>query len=149
MDIIECLDQKQDEIIRSAFDSLLRSNLKHYSLSGANENWQRIEKLFDLTFQSIKNKNLIDMVEYSEKIARERYSSGYDLHEVHTAYNVLEEALWNVILKEIDPKDTGKALGLVSTILGTGKEALALTYISLTGQKKPGSLDLSELFKGN
>lgn len=149
MDIIECLDQKQDEIIRSAFDSLLRSNLKHYSLSGANENWQRIEKLFDLTFQSIKNKNLIDMVEYSEKIARERYGSGYDLHEVHTAYNVLEEALWNVILKEIDPKDTGKALGLVSTILGTGKEALALTYISLTGQKKPGSLDLSELFKGN
>jgi hypothetical protein len=149
MNIIECLRQNQIEIIRSAFDSLLRSNLKHYSASSANENWQRIEKLFDLAFNSIKDKSLVEMIAYSEKIAAERYDSGYDLHEIHTAYNVLEEELWKVILRDLEPKDLGKALGLVSTILGTGKETLALTYLSLTGKSKTRSLDLSELFKGN
>ena len=149
MNIIECLRQNQIEIIRSAFDSLLRSNLKHYSASSANENWQRIEKLFDLAFNSIKDKSLVEMIAYSEKIATERFDSGYDLHEIHTAYNVLEEELWKVILRELEPKDLGKALGLVSTILGTGKETLALTYLSLTGKSKTRSLDLSELFKGN
>ncbi|HEY6906694.1 MAG TPA: hypothetical protein VI230_04460 [Ignavibacteriaceae bacterium] len=149
MNIIECLRQNQIEIIRSAFDSLLRSNLKHYSASSANENWQRIEKLFDLAFNSIKDKSLVEMIAYSEKIAAERFDSGYDLHEIHTAYNVLEEELWKVILRELEPKDLGKALGLVSTILGTGKETLALTYLSLTGKSKTRSLDLSELFKGN
>jgi hypothetical protein len=74
---------------------------------------------------------------------------GFDLHEVHTAYNVLEEEIWKVILKDINPNEVGNALGLISTILGTGKETLALTYISLTGKSKPKSLDLSELFKGN
>lgn len=149
MNLVECLNQNQNEIIRTAFDSLLRSNLKHYSSSNANENWLRIEKLFDLTLNSIKDKNLIDMIEYSETVAAERYKMGFDLHEVHTAYNVLEEALWKEILNNIDSKDIGNALGLVSTILGTGKETLALTYISLTGKTKTKSLDLSELFKGN
>ncbi len=149
MNLIECLTRNQDQIIRAAFDSLLRSNLKHYSASGANENWERIEKLFDLSLKSIKDKSLVDMIDYSEKVAAERYKSGYDLHEVHTAYNVLEEEIWKVALNELDPKEIGKALGLVSTILGTGKETLALTYISLTGKSKTKTLDLSELFKGN
>ena len=149
MNIFECLHQNQTDIIRTAFDSLLRSNLKHYSSSSANDNWQRIEKLFDLTSHCIKEKNLVEMIEYSEKIAAERYNTGYDLHEVHAAYNVLEEAIWGTILKNLEPKDFGEALGLISTVLGAGKETLALTYISLTGKKKPESLDLSELFKGN
>jgi hypothetical protein len=149
MNLLECLHQNQNEIIREAFDALLRSNLKHYSSSNANENWQRIEKLFDLTLNSINEKSLVEMIEYSEKIATERYNSGFDLHEVHTAYNVLEEVLWKVILENLDSKEIGNALGLVSTILGTGKETLALTYISLAGKTKPKSLDLSELFKGN
>ncbi len=149
MNLAECLLFNQAEIIRTAFDALLRSNLKHYSSSGANENWQRIEKLFDLTMDAVKTKNLIEMIEYSEKIAGERYDMGFDLHEVHTAYNVLEEEIWKVILKDINPNEVGNALGLISTILGTGKETLALTYISLTGKSKPKSLDLSELFKGN
>jgi len=149
MNLVECLEHNQNEIIRTSFDALLRSNLKHYSSSNANENWQRLEKLFDLTLISIKNKSLVDIIEYSEKIASTRYNSGFDLHEVHTAYNVLEEALWKEIMNNLDSKEIGNALGLVSTILGTGKETLALTYISLTGKTRPKSLDLSELFKGN
>ncbi len=149
MNILECLHQNQSDIIRTAFDSLLRSNLKHYSTASANANWERIEKLFDLTFNCIKEKSLVELIEYSEKIASERYTAGYDLHEVHAAYNVLEEAIWGVILNNLDPKDYGQALGLVSTVLGAGKETLALTYISMTGKKRPESLDLSELFKGS
>jgi hypothetical protein len=149
MNLLECLQHNQHEIIRNSFDSLVRSNLKHYSSSNANENWHRLEKLFDLTIKSIKEKSLVEMTEYSESVARERYTAGFDLHEVHTAYNVLEESLWKEILKNLDPKEFGNALGLVSTILGTGKEMLALTYISLIGKSKPKSLDLSELFKGN
>jgi hypothetical protein len=149
MNVIECLLQNQTEIIRSAFDALLRSNLKHYSNSGPNENWQRIEKLFYLTLESIKEKSLINIIEYSEKVAGERFKAGFDLHEVHTAYNVLEEEIWKIVLSKLDPEERGNALGLVSTILGTGKETLALTYLSLTGKVKPPSLDVSELFKGS
>lgn len=148
MKLQEILVNNQTDIINEAFYSLQRSHLKHYDSSRADENWQRLAKLFDLTLNGVKTKSLVDMVTYSEKVAKERYESGFDLHEVHSAYNVLEETLWKAIIKEIDPAELAESLGLVSTILGTGKESLALTYVSLASKQKAKSLNLTQLFKG-
>jgi len=148
MKLDEILVNNQTDIINEAFTSLQRSHLKHYDTSRADENWQRLAKLFDLTLNGVKTKSLVDMVTYSEKIAKERYESGFDLHEVHSAYNVLEETMWKTIIKEIDSADLAESLGLISTILGTGKESLALTYVSLSGKQRVNSLNLSELFRG-
>jgi len=41
-----------------------------------------------------------------------------------------------------------EALGLISTILGTGKESLALAYVGLASKQKTKSLNLTQLFKG-
>ena len=148
MKINEILLNNQTEIINEAFAALERSQLKHYTSSRADENWQRLAALFDLTLKAVKTKSLTEIVNYSEKIAKERYDSGFDLHEVHTAYNVIEETIWNTIIKEAEAKDLAEYLGLISTVLGTGKESLAVCYVSLAGKKKIKSLDLSELFKG-
>jgi len=148
MKLQEILVNNQTDIINEAFYSLERSHLKHYDSSRADENWQRLAKLFDLTMNGIITKSLVEMVNYSEKIAKERFESGFDLHEVHTAYNVLEEALWKSIIKEIDSSEMAESLGLISTVLGTGKESLALAYVSLASKQKVKSLNLTQLFKG-
>ena len=148
MKLHEILVNNQTDIINEAFYSLERSHLKHYDTSRADENWQRLAKLFDLTLNGVKNKSLVDMVTYSEKIAKERYDSGFDLHEVHTAYNVLEESIWKAIIKEIDSADLAESLGLISTVLGTGKESLAIAFVSLSGKQRVKSLILSQLFRG-
>ena len=88
------------------------------------------------------------MVTYSEKIAKERYESGFNLHEVHTAYNVLEESIWKAVVKEVDSIELAESLGLIGTVLGTGKEALAIAYVSLASKQKVKSLNLTQLFKG-
>jgi hypothetical protein len=142
------LINNQTDIINEAFTSLQRSHLKHYDTSRADDNWQRLAKLFDLTLNGIKTRSLIEMVTYSEKIAKERYESGFNLHEVHTAYNVLEESIWKVIVKEVDPTELAESLGLISTVLGTGKESLAIAYVSLSGKQRVNSLNLSQLFRG-
>jgi len=148
MKLHEILVNNQTDIINEAFICLQRSHLKHYDSSQADENWQRLAKLFDLTLNGVKSKSLVEMVTYSEKIARERYESGFDLHEVHTAYNVLEESLWKIIVKEIAPSELAESLGLIGTVLGTGKESLALAYVSLASKQKVKSLNLTQLFKG-
>jgi hypothetical protein len=148
MKLHEILVSNQTDIINEAFYSLERSHLKHYDSSRADENWQRLAKLFDLTLNGIKTKSLVDMVNYSEKVAKERYDAGFDLHEVHTAYNVLEESLWKCIIKEADSKELAESLGLIGTVLGTGKESLALAYVSLSSKQKVKSLNLAQLFKG-
>ena len=148
MKLHEILINNQTDIINEAFTSLQRSHLKHYDTSRADDNWQRLAKLFDLTLNGIKTRSLIDMVTYSEKIAKERYESGFNLHEVHTAYNVLEESIWKVIVKEVDSTELAESLGLIGTVLGTGKEALAIAYVSLASKQKVKSLNLTQLFKG-
>jgi len=148
MKLTEILLENQTEIINEAFNSLQRSQLKHYNSSPADENWQRLASLFDLTLKGIKTKNLLEMVNYSEKIAKERFESGFDLHEVHTAYNVLEETIWKLIVQKSDSGNLAESLGLVSTVLGKGKETLAVTYVSLASKSKVKTLDLSRLFKG-
>jgi len=148
MKLEEILVNNQTDIINEAFELLQRSHLKHYDSSRADENWQRLAKLLDLTVNGIQTKSLVDMINYSEKVAKERYESGFDLHEVHTAYNVIEEVMWKKIINEIEPTRLAEALGLISTILGTGKESLALAYVALASKQKAKSLNLTQLFKG-
>jgi hypothetical protein len=88
------------------------------------------------------------MIAHAQTIARERFASGFDLSEVQTAFNVLEEAIWRRILEGLPPVDYGEALGLVSTLLGAGKDALARTYVTLASKTKAPSLQLQHLFAG-
>lgn len=146
MQLSAFLEKHKSEIIKEATDNLQRAQLKSYSHSGEDENKKRLEKLFELTNQCVLHENLISMTEYAERIGRERFESGFDLHEVHKAFNVLEETIWKKIISDVEPAELGKALGLISTVLGAGKESLALTYVSLASKTKSRTLDLSALF---
>ena len=69
----------------------------------------------------------------------------YDLLEVQTSANVMEEALWRRIPSLVAPAEVPRALGLVSSLFSAaGKDALARTYVSLAaGAKAPDDEDAS------
>ena len=148
MGIDELLKDKAEEILAKSSQMAERAHLRHYEESGTAVLQQRLKALFDLTFQAVKERNATPMVKHAERIARERFVSGYDLSEVQTSFNVLEETIWKVILKEMKPEDYAEALGLVSTALGAGKDALARAYVSLASKTKAPSLDLRSTFEG-
>ncbi|MGE5435740.1 MAG: hypothetical protein ACM3O3_00810 [Syntrophothermus sp.] len=145
MDLIEVLINNRTEIINKSVNLLNRAHLKNYNELNETERTKKLSILYDLALKCIKNKNIIDIVEYSEKIAAERFNKGFDFHEVHTAFNVLEEAMWESILNNMAPEEYGEALGFVSTVLGAGKESLANTFIQLSAKTKVRNLDLSSL----
>jgi|SRR5690606_6660458 hypothetical protein len=146
MNIVELLTAAQKEIIEEALHSLSRAHLNSYEKLNEDENRERLNRLYSLVLQSVKDKALLPVISYSEKIAKERYESGFDFKEVHSAYNVLEEVIWKKIIAEIEAAKLGEALGLVSTVLGAGKQSLAAAYISLSSKTKIPSLDLTSLF---
>ncbi len=51
-------------------------------------------------------------------------------------------------MRNTPPDELAEALGLVGTVLGAAKDALARAYVSLAGKSKAPSLDLSALFEG-
>lgn len=147
MELEKFLEANSSEILNEAQSSLQRSQLKHYANSHSDENYKRLEDLFYFMIDAIRKKNLLPMTEHAEKIAKKRFESAFDFYEVHSAFNVLEEAVWKKVVNSFHPPDLGSALGMVSTVLGAGKETLACSFISLTSTGKNCSMDVSEMFK--
>lgn len=110
--------------------------------------WQRLRDLYILTMRAVGDRKLGPIVAHAETIAQERYAQGFDLWEGQTAFNVLEEAIWNRIIKELPPTSYAEALGLVSTVLGAGKDSLARASVSLASKTKAPTLNLRSMFSG-
>lgn len=148
MELSAFLESHQNDTIDAACKAMKRAHMHHYERDGADAMHDRIAMLYSLVAQCVKQKNLAPMTAHAEQIATERFTSGFDLWEVQTAFNVLEEAIWVRIFKHVPPAELAQALGLVSTVLGAGKDTLARKYVSLTSKTKAASLNLSSLFSG-
>jgi len=148
MDLYQFLHDRMNANIAGAEEAIRRAHLRNYEKEGAEHIHQRLKALYVLTVRAVKERNLGPMVAHADTIARERFNAGYDLWEVQTAFNVLEEAIWSCVLKELPPAEYAEALGLVSTVLGTGKDTLARRYVTLASRSKAPSLNLRSLFTG-
>ncbi len=148
MNLLALLQEREALIVDEATEALARSQLTHYGQAGQSWNRQRLQDLYDLAHASIAERNLIPLVEYMEQIAEERFAAGFDIHEVQTAVNVLEESIWRQISQNVPPDELAEAFGLVSTVLGAAKDALARAYVALASHNKAPSLNLTALFAG-
>lgn len=148
MDLIELLEREEEQIVAEAAEALTRSNLIRYQEAGAATRHERLAALFRFTLQSIRARNLVPVIDHMTRVAEERFHAGFAIREVQVAINVLEEAIWNHVVREVPPAELAEALGLTTTVLGAAKDALATTYVSLASETKAPALDLSALFGG-
>ncbi len=81
-------------------------------------------------------------------LAGERFEAGFDIAEVQTAFNVLEEAIWRTVLSRLRPEELVEAAAQVGTVLGVGKDVLARRWVSLASHRHVPSLDVRALFGG-
>ncbi|HEX9376980.1 MAG TPA: hypothetical protein VGB19_12175 [Actinomycetota bacterium] len=147
MDTKAFLTDKRREILDAAEAGIRRNQLGHYARAGDREVRRRLRVLLDLLTEAAATRDLGPVAAYAGALAVERFDGGYDLSEVQSAFNALEEAVWSRIVA-VAPADISEALGLVSTVLGAGKDALARTYVTLGTRARLPALDLRALFAG-
>jgi hypothetical protein len=146
MSLLKFLQSDKIEIINEALSDLERSRLKHYTESNKEINEERLRNFYDILIKCVESKSLVEICDYCEELANKRFNSGFDLYEVQSTINVLEEIIWKKIIKYLPPSEYERALGMITTVLGAGKDSLACKYVSLASQCKKPTLDLSELF---
>jgi hypothetical protein len=147
-DVAVFLQDERQAILQAALASLTRMHVRHYETAGPETVEERLASLFDRLVESIHRRDLAPVVEHARRVATERFNAGYDLAEVQTAFNALEEATWARVLERLETFEYAEALGLVGTVLGAGKDALARAYVSLAANTNVKSLDLRALFAG-
>ncbi len=148
MDCAAVLSKSRSSILDESFTVVDRSHLRHYETAGEELTRERLAMLFDLVVSAIDSRDLSGVTGYAESVARERFGQGYDIGDVQAAFNALEEAMWRHVVASIGPEDLGEATGLLSTVLGAGKDVLARTYVSLATRRHVRSLDLTAMFAG-
>jgi hypothetical protein len=148
MDLEHLLASEAEGIVSDATAAVMRARMPHYDLAGEEGVRRRLETLYRLVEESVRTRNTTRLVAYAQRVAEERFEAGFDLAEVQTAINVLEEAIWRRAFGRLPAEALAEALGLVSTALGLAKDALARDYVSLASRAHAPSLDLRRLFEG-
>lgn len=148
MQLDTLLQEAASEILEEAYAALDRTGTTHYTAAGEEFTRQRIRELFDIVVASIQTRDLAEMSRFAERIATERFEHGFDISEVQAAFNGLEQAMWRRVVTATPAEDLAEATGLLSTVLGFGKDALARTYVSLASHRHVPTLDMSALFAG-
>lgn len=144
----EILAARRDEIIADACEALRRAHLCHYEAAGPEECSERLARLLDLVLESVKEQTLLPVIRHAERVAWLRFEAGFEFREVHTAFNVLEEAIWHQVVALSPREDVADLLSLTGTIFGAAKESLAAEYVSLAAKQSKLSLNLTRLFEG-
>ena len=147
MDVVSLIRRDGDSVVDDAATQVIAARLPHYEGDEAATR-TRLEALLNRLLESIETRDVSGLLAWASSLARERYEAGFDLSEVQAAFNALEEVVWRRILAEVPPGSMAEALGLVSTALGAGKDALGRAYVSLASQAHAPSLNLSRLFDG-
>jgi len=146
--VVSILLGSADAIIDEAVKALGRSHLTHHERAGLEEDRTRLQDLFTVVVDCIRDRQLAPTARYAEALAHHRQAGGFDIGEVQVAFNVLEEAMWRRIAALAPPDQLAEAIGLLTTVLGAGKDVLARTYVALRADQRVPSLDLSALFAG-
>jgi hypothetical protein len=147
VDVAELLRGSADDLVNGAAAELHQARLAHYEAEGVAVLRERLRILLDLTLRCLESRQAEPINDWARRMAHERFAAGYDLLELQTAVNVLEESLWKRILSSIGPEDLAHALGLVNAILGMAKDTLARTYVSLATKSEPPAVNFKELFR--
>jgi hypothetical protein len=129
------LRERADHLVSEARSSLRQAHLEHYEKDGLPAMGRRLTALVDVTVSCLACGDAGPIVDHTTRIARKRFAAGYDLLEVQTSINVIEEALWSRILSSLPLQQQAHALGLVSGLLGLGKDSLARTYVALAREQ--------------
>lgn len=146
--VLVVLIDERSAIVNGAAESL-RHSRTHYQAAGRDETLRRFETLYDELLDAISSRALVGIVDYAQRLAAERFQSGYDISEIQSAFNALEEAAWTTLCALLQPQDLALSLGLVSTVLGAAKDALAREYVSLAARTHVPALDVRALFAGD
>ena len=146
--LLDLLQRHEAGILSESFDGMSRCRLVQYQAAGADEVRRRLARLLALLVSAVRDRDLDPVLSYARETAARRFDEGVDLPEVQSAINVLEEAVWRRVVKEIPPDGLAEALGLVSTVLGVCKDTMASSYVALATKRHAASLDMTALFRG-
>ena len=120
-----------DRVIGDTVAALEQRDQARRGVPSPAERRRDVEYLLELVRQCLHQGRSDPIITPSEQLAADCFGAGIDLSDVQAAFVVLQDVLWRHLSAALPGNQQVETLRLVNAILGTGKDALARTYVAL------------------
>ena len=131
MQISAILVQTGDRVIGDTVAALEQRDQARRGVPSPAERRRDVEYLLELVRQCLHQGRSDPIITPSQQLAADCFGAGIDLADVQAAFVVLQDVLWRHLSAALPGDQQLETLRLVNAILGTGKDALAQTYVAL------------------
>ena len=141
-------DINSEEIIKEVYCMIKnKNNLIHYKDTESLLT-KRLNSFYSQLILFMKYNNISQLNKFTEKIAFERFNSGFSLFEVLTVFNIFQTVIWKYISHNFPQKEILSNIAIISTIFGELKDEIACIYVKLSENNKEKSFNTESLFEG-
>ncbi|PID96064.1 MAG: hypothetical protein CSA84_06870 [Actinomycetales bacterium] len=148
MELIEALESRADSLVDEAVELLEHRLVPPYKHVEPEVLQQRLGKSMTTLITALKKRNPLPVIEHGKRVAHARFNAGYQLEEIQTAFNALEETIWQFLVDEVDSDHLAEGLVMVAHLIGAIKDQLGRTYVELASHHHAPSINTSRLFAG-
>lgn len=148
MDVYAVLKNMTTEILDAAEHTLRTAHFAHYESWGDQLTRASLGDLYEHIMISLHHRDLAHIIRHCEGLAAERFNAGFDLIEVQTTFNALEQTMWQRWVDTAPADEVAQGVGMLSSVLGAGKDAAARTYVQLATHRHAPAIDVNALAEG-
>ena len=148
MDVYAVLKEMTAEILDDAVHTLRTAHFAHYESWGEQLTRESLGELYEHIMISLHHRDLAHIIRHCEGLATARFNAGFDLVEVQTTFNALEQTMWRHWVAAAPAQEVAEGVGMLSAVLGSGKDAAARTYVKLATPRHVPAIDINALAEG-
>lgn len=128
--LITLIQQYHDELITNICRQLQRLHDSHYEVIAYDCHVEREERFLNALLDGLQHPSDSDFLNFVQQLSEIRSDEGYSLEEFQEAFNIVEDCVWNILIREYRQNETFTDLWLlVAREFRRAKDRVAQTYL--------------------
>lgn len=128
--LMTAIETHRDELIEATCRRLQKLPGSHYEMIDYERHLEREETFLDALLQGLREEPPEAFLTFVAQLSAQRAEEGYSLPEFQEAFNVVEDALWDMLLTHFAPDAALVGmLSLVNALFRTAKDHLAQVFL--------------------
>ena len=128
--LIQAIKRYKTELIETAANRLQKLDSSHYEMIDYESHLEREEAFLNALLQGLREDPPVSLITFVEQLTAQRLEEGYSLEEFQEAFNIVEETLWDTLVKHFscDASLVGM-LTIGRKFFRTAKDHIARVYL--------------------
>lgn len=97
--LIKAIEEHKDELVERICNRLQKFSQSHYETIAFEQLQEREEMFLNVLLQTLRDDNSASFPLYVRKLVEQRANEGYSLKEVEEAFDIIEDTLWEMVVK--------------------------------------------------